>query len=51
LCGRETISVTLKEKHRLGVFEPKREKKSHEVGENNIICTLHQILSGSYQGG
>jgi len=56
----ETYSLTLREEHRLKVFEyrvlkrifgPKRERVGGEVGEDCkmrsfITCTLHQILLG-----
>jgi hypothetical protein len=59
LYGRETWSFTLREEHRLRVFEnrvlrrifgPERDEVK-EVGENCImrscmVCTLHPVLLG-----
>jgi hypothetical protein len=60
LYGRETLSLTLREKQRLRVFEnrvlrrifgPKRDEMTGGSGEdyitrNLMTCTRHQILFG-----
>jgi hypothetical protein len=59
LCGYETWSLTLREEHRLWVFEdrvlrrifaPQGEEVARSwrkvVMRSFIICTLHQILLG-----
>jgi hypothetical protein len=56
LYGCETLSLTLKEEHRLRVFEnrvlrrifrPKRDEVTGDyITRNLIICTHHQILFG-----
>jgi hypothetical protein len=51
LYGCETWSLTLREEHRLGVFENKEQRRIFGLkrnGENCItrsfmICTLHQV--------